>query len=151
KYSPTTSWVYDILVTGGEGEIQKLVSGIPKGIGWLNIVAIFDGDQRERLAGTKFNVPVLFLPGATDPDQMCKAEFQGADGPSLLSSALGITEDAAHVALAHASGTEYHDWVVELAKFLGIEINRVRQALVTGWLSREANDSLAKAFVAELE
>lgn len=135
EFFPAADWWLGVEIGGSAGDLEQIMMRLPKNVSWLSVAAIFDGDQRENVKWSD----ALFLPGNEDPDEQCKQLLGDKTFQRRFARFLHITPGKLELALAHAAGTDYHDWPVTIAGFLNLEVQVIRSAMSRTWLSVAKN------------
>ncbi len=128
---------FDFEVLKGEGEIKNRLK-FPKTSNFsYKIIGIFDGDMKIKEDSIKncVNWEFDFLPcniGVEEKfSQICKNKVED------LADLLRLSEDDLISAFSMVDGKESHDWLLDLAKELGFDINEIVAYLSEMWISSE--------------
>lgn len=138
---------FEFTATGSREQISNVLAGMPRTGSWLTLVGAYDGDQRGQIVTTSLHWPIIFLPGAEDPDKLLKGVLDSTERIcELLSEELRKPAADVMIALNRIAGTDYHDCVSELANSLNLSCGMVRRGLVRIWLQRAENRRAAQDF-----
>lgn len=132
------------------GRIDTVITTLPKSqTGWLNIIGLYDGDQRGTPPPQDRNWPHIYLPGSLSPEISVKnLLFSRADGIDLLAIELNKLKNNVDIALETVDGMDVHDWYTQLPELLGCDHQTLMSALVRIWLLD--NKDSAETFNTEL-
>lgn len=138
----------EVVVTGSESEITKVLKAMPQTDGWLTLIGIYDGDMRAEIDGVEFRWPFGFLPGTKAPDRFLQDMVVGTpDIADLLSAELHKERDRVVFSLDLAAGVNHHEFASALAKGVNLDVTIMRRALTRIWLGKPGNLDLARGFV----
>lgn len=157
ELDPSFLMRFEIISVGSESAITAALKSMPRTGSWCTLVGLYDGDQSERLTnvdGDRLRAeakwPFLFLPGTCDPDQLLRDSLTDSNARERLAELLAKPGEVVHLAAAHTMGCDYHDFVVEFSRFVGLDATVVRRAMTRLWLSTEQNCNLAKTVLSSL-
>lgn len=121
----------------------------------IKIVGLFDADARDKLDGLdlkrreRFNWPYCFLPGSSAPE----GELQRATYEHVDVVALALRKDPGEIicALAANEGADHHDWLPQMAHYLGKTVPDTVAAMFSAWIQPSENAKASAEAFAELQ
>lgn len=137
KFFPLLTNEFEFKDVGSVDEIKKWLN-FPKVGSWLNIIGLFDGDER----GLKqeYNWPYTFLPGNFAPEKVLReSALKHLDE---LGNKLNRDISDIHLILSTIDGLDHHDWLEEFQKKSGLEYNQLIKVLFDIFLID--NEEIAK-------
>ncbi|OIJ16500.1 hypothetical protein BKP45_21065 [Anaerobacillus alkalidiazotrophicus] len=145
RFAPHIIQEYLIKDIGSVSEIESALK-FPLLDGWINIIGLFDGDQRNRLTEKDkeaFNWPCSFLPSTEPPEKVLKEAAR--INIEELAGKLQKDIDELFIILSKLEGKDHHDWILDLHKELGISLDSLISALLDTYLI-EHEDEAKQAF-----
>ncbi|MED3934403.1 AAA family ATPase [Priestia megaterium] len=151
RFAPHLVQQYLIKDVGSASEIVSTLK-FPILEGWISIIGVFDGDQRNKITDknkTGYNWPCSFLPSNKPPEKILKDAARG--NITALATMLQKNIDETHIILGNLEGKDHHDWIIELHKELGIGFDALMKALFEIYVinneleAKEAFDELLEA------
>src|SRR5262249_40612077 len=112
----------------GVGRVNAVLSAFPNSLGSPRVIGLYDGDQRNQV----YNWPHAYLPGTEAPEAVLRTGL--GDGQRLAIN-LGTSLESVQFALQQVNGLDHHDWMIELARFLGTSVENLVAALMEAWLA----------------
>jgi predicted ATPase len=152
KIAPDIHQRFEILIATDGGKLTNLIKCFPKGSSWLEIFAVYDGDQRNKNIEDN-TIKYGFLPNNSAPELVLQNTV--IHNLESLSQAINRQIEDVRVVLGAIEGVELHDWLEEFCKRLNIEKEKVIDLLVLICLdtdekirteSEELIDKIRKAF-----
>jgi energy-coupling factor transporter ATP-binding protein EcfA2 len=140
----------EIVKAGSADEIGLALSGMPKTSGWLNLIGIFDGDQRGKVDAGKHRWPHTFLPGEQPSEAMLRGLLLTRADAEALALLLHKPVDSIIAGQDAALGLDFHDWIRTLKNSIQTDQAMVTRALVQMWLRNEKNKGEAAALIKEV-
>jgi predicted ATPase len=127
---------FEIVISGSEDAISKLIKFLPMTKDWLTVVGVYDGDMRNRAVQEPYVWPHVFLPGDRAPEILLRELLAGDQTVQTeLATRLNKTAEDVRVAMNVVLGLDHHEWIVEFAKTVGRDVSFVEQTLVAIWIS----------------
>lgn len=136
---------YSIEYVGGEAEITKRLQFPSSKVIKYKFIGVYDGDQKDKIDADKLKInwPFCFLPTKKSVEE----EFKETASKKIdvFSRKVGKTQDKIIQIFSSLDGKNEHDWLLDLSKALGQEIQVVFSVLYELW--REDNDENVKEIV----
>lgn len=129
RFAPHLLQEYLIKDVGSVSEIRRTLQ-FPHLQEWMNIIGVFDGDQRNRITEkdiSEFNWPCAFLPSSEPPEKILKAAAR--NNIEGLARILQIDINELHIILGSLEGKDHHDWIIDLHKELGLSFDALMKSL----------------------
>jgi len=146
SFAPEMCQRYEIVKSGSVEALINSLRCFPPAGPWLRIAGMLDGDQRKKAHDA--GIALTYLPGGASPEELLRQTARA--NPVGLSKALGKSELDVTVALSETEGAESHDWLNDLAAYLGLRLQTLVPCLVGLWLEADGNSGLAATAVSEL-
>ncbi len=119
------------VVGGGAAEVIRFVRLFPPNASICRVVAVLDGDKKTEHS----EAGVLFLPTNHDPVHAARSSV--VSDAQQLATLLGVDYETLKLSLKNIAHINHHDFCAGLKdelKLEGIEVSRVRAALIHAWL-----------------
>lgn len=149
--SENHSWLltnYQIDFVGSESEITKRLQFPNSEAIKYKFIGVYDGDQRDKIDDHKLKIkwPFCFLPTQKSVEE----EFKEVASIKIdvFSKKVGQSRDKIVQIFSELDGKDEHDWLLDLSKELGKDIQVVFSLLYDLW--KEDNDENVQGFVESL-
>ena len=145
NFDPLMASKIEISSRGGESQITKLLKVLEIPLNSFRVIALFDGDQREKVSENYKDIST-FLPGELPIERLYH------DLVSKHSASFGerLKRPDVNAILASLEGLDIHDWFEELGKKLGMDRKQIGYILFSFWMEFEENRNAAKNCYDEL-
>lgn len=146
KFSAKLGGRGELVIMNGDGGVRSVIRKLPGTIKSIAHVGILDGDQRRAVDGDEPRL--MCLPGDEAPEVMLIA-YSKTLGDGDLASVIGCDSADVLRAIAHAGGSDLHEWIPNLARDLGLSQEEVLRRLTLAWAT--ANLDQVNEFISQLE
>lgn len=137
----------EVLRCGGEGVVTELRRKFPWPTKATRLIGVYDGDMQTAQIGDAL-WPFSILPGGAAPEAVLKKLV--AELPELAAQHLSRHVDDIRRSHSDNAHVDLHDWPSAFGEAIGIDKDMVVAMLLNAWISLEANQILASAFVLDL-
>ena len=128
RFDPSITQQYEIIDIGSKEKILQQVENFPNAGSWLKIYGLFDGNERGQIEEFNNKWKFSYLPGSQAPELFLKniAVMMRNE----LSTISGRELSRINAALSNLEGRNYHDWIIEFPRQIGLGYEQLIAYLV---------------------
>ncbi|WP_343248785.1 ATP-dependent nuclease [Diplocloster hominis] len=140
---------YTIVPVGSESEITKCLKFIRDDKIHYNFVGIYDGDMKDKVPVEKLNWKYTFLPMDNNVESELKETLLCHDNNiSAFCRGVNKNKEEITVILSRIDGKNYHDWFLDLCKYISCDKMLIMRELCNIWLIKHSKE--VECFINEL-
>lgn len=140
---------YSIMSVGGESEISSCLSFVKSDAIRYKFVGIYDGDMKDKISAESFNWEYTFLPLNDNIETAMKSILFKNNNLDEVCNELKKDSNQVSMFLSKIDGENYHDWFIDLCKYLCLDKKTVLKSLAYFWM--QDNDVEVNTFISNLE
>lgn len=140
---------YSIMSVGGESEISSCLKFVKSDAIRYKFIGIYDGDMKEKISGEDFNWNYTFLPLDDNIETAMKCILFSDNNLASVCEELKKDLSQVSIYLSKIDGENYHDWFIDLCKYLCLDKKTVLRSITYFWMQNNEED--VNAFISSLE
>lgn len=110
---------YDVVDCSSKSVVESILISFPLNVTWIKVYGVLDGDQKGKMSA-KARGKYAFLPGHLSFEEQCQELM--SKYTNKASQKFGVNLSHLETVLTGIEGEDPHDWLINLSKHLGKEI-----------------------------
>lgn len=132
--------------SGSDGDIIKDLERFPPTLGDLSVIAVFDGDAREKYTKQLHEFKnYIFLPKVKSPEEVL-IDYIKSSEKEAIARRLIVSLGTLYAAIDTAAGADHHDYFHTLARECEKKYEEVFSSLCDAWIEDVANKADVEIF-----
>lgn len=140
RYAPCLLRKYTIVAVGSESDITKCLKIINDRKINYNFVGVYDGDMKDKICSEELNCKYTFLPMDTNVESVLKNNLLKNNNIKAFCDVLKKDVNQISIFLSSIDGKNYHDWFIELCKYVSYDSMLVMRELSKIWINEHETE-----------